>query len=581
MTSMAETTPVTGAWRPYPPIQEPTPVLAILARPGSIWAGGPGGLARYRDGEGWAPPLAGLPLRAVTALAAGEGSLLAAGDVGIAWSRDDGRTWRLSLAPDATGTVTALALSPAFVQDDTALAGTLDNGVLRSTDGGRTWQTSRFGLPDSEVLAFVWGTGESVIAATSSGLFQSPNAGRAWRAISATSGRAFTALAARPRGEVLAAPEIGPPLRSAGNLADWTPVAGLPDDVRISALLPLEAGILLGAAEHGLLRADEDCANWKTVSGACVLCFAADATTIFAGTTAGMIVSHDGGETWSNLPSPPLNDLRQIMIAGGHPLLVGTNSAPVREVAGEWIALADTPIPLTGFFVAPEAGLFASAPDGLFRSSDRGASWQLVAAGNGGAVTQMTFAPGGRGWAGITADGALLRTADGGRTWERLASPFGVLPLIALQAMPGLAENQQTALIAATYDPRQHAVAIWRSDDGGEHWTRGGDSFTSWPVVATWATPPLIAIGNVLTSRQKGGEWRQTTVGETGIRRVVSDGTAVIAQAADGLWRSDDQCTTWRHDDVELPIDELLDIALDDHYLFALLSGGRVWRRLL
>ena len=84
----------------------------------------------------------------------------------------------------------------------------------------------------------------------------------------------------------------------------------------------------------------------------------------------------------------------------------------------------------------------------------------------------MTFLPDGAGWAGLTTDGALLRTGDSGQTWERLGAPFGVLPLVALQAIPG-ADASSPSLTAATYDGRQQAVALWRSDDGGAHWRRG------------------------------------------------------------------------------------------------------------
>ena len=72
-----------------------------------------------------------------------------------------GRSWRRCSVPDDTGTVTALALSPRFQEDGTALAATLDNGILRSTDSGQSWQTSSFGLQSLEVAGPCLGNGRN------------------------------------------------------------------------------------------------------------------------------------------------------------------------------------------------------------------------------------------------------------------------------------------------------------------------------------------------------------------------------------------------------------------------------------
>ena len=174
-----------------------------------------------------------------------------------------------------------------------------------------------------------------------------------------------------------------------------------------------------------------------------------------------MLTSQDGGETWTDLPPPPLHDLHRIQVIDGLPVISGTSSpAVINDPAGGWSILSTMPLPLTGLLASPLGALLASTPHGLYRSDDRGGTWSAVVPGTAGCVTQMTFGAEGRGWAGVTPDGGLLRTEDDGRTWKRLAAPFGVLPLVALQALSG-------SLIAATYDERQHAVAIWRSEDAG------------------------------------------------------------------------------------------------------------------
>src|SRR5215213_6215594 len=177
---------MSGEWRHFPRIDLPSPVLALLTSQDGLWAGGFGGVARYTAMDGWELLTAGLALRSVTALARAGGSLLAGGEGGIARSSNGGLSWQQCSVPSNIGTVTDLALSPRFEEDGTALAATLDNGILRSTDFGQSWQESSFGLQSSEVTAIAWGTDETVVAATPSGLFRSPNAGRAWRPLTST-----------------------------------------------------------------------------------------------------------------------------------------------------------------------------------------------------------------------------------------------------------------------------------------------------------------------------------------------------------------------------------------------------------
>jgi hypothetical protein len=98
-------------------------------------------------------------------------------------------------------------------------------------------------------------------------------------------------------------------------------------------------------------------------------------------------------------------------------------------------------------------------------------------------------------------------------------------------------------------------------------------------MVHTCAAPPLLAVGTTITVRQPGGAWRQTTVGETGMRRVASNGTVIVALARDGMWRSGDYGLTWSRDATRFPHDEIMDVALHESDLFVLLTGGRLWSR--
>jgi len=115
------------------------------------------------------------------------GLVLAGAPGGIFPSTDAGQTWKALVFPPPPPTVSALAVSPAFAQDETVFAGTMEDGVFISQNGGERWVAWNFGLLDLNVMCLAispdFASDEIVFAGTESGLFRSANGGRAWREI--------------------------------------------------------------------------------------------------------------------------------------------------------------------------------------------------------------------------------------------------------------------------------------------------------------------------------------------------------------------------------------------------------------
>ncbi len=532
---------------------------------------------RPHAGE-WAHHVSGLALTSVSALSLASNQLLAGGPEGIAYSTDGGANWRMSDIGGDVSAVSALVPSPHFEQDFTALAGTLDDGVLRTEDGGRTWRPANFGLQSFEVTAIAWGAGDTVLTATADGIYRSPNAGRAWRAAAGSEGFSVTALTFLPDGTALAATEAGTLLRSADGGASWSPCGEAPVVGQASAIVSVADGtLMLGTGEGGLLRSLDGGDTWSRVDGAIALSLAATQTAVYAGTTDGMLESVDGGATWRSLPAPPIHDLRRLLCTNADLIVFGLHTPPVRQSGhGEWEPLTNTPLPLSAITVAPDGALFASSPEGLARSTDAGMTWHVVVPGETGSVASITFGPVGKGWAGSADGRRLLRTLDAGATWDPIHPPFGVLPLAALQAQPD-------ALIAATFDPRQQLVQLWRSHDDGESWERGAGARTAWPIVATLGEPSALTVGGLMFIQTPDGGWKQSQIGDDGgrARRVVSDGEIILCLSTTGIHRSTDQGSTWIRNDEGLPVAQIMDIEVCDGMLYVLLSGGRVLSRRL
>ncbi len=549
------------------------PIVAIAIGPEGVWAGGLGGVALYSEQDGWRPPTSNIAIHSVTALAYEDECLLAGHESGIARSTDGGRTWSEANVGTFHTTVTALAISPRFSEDGVVLAATFGNGILKSSDSGRSWRPSNFGLDEGEVMALVWVENETVLAGTKSGLLHSPNGGRAWRAVPETPGISFSAITILPDGGVLAAPTLGRPFRFSKDLRNWQPVEALPDGIPVWALATLSDGrILAGSGNHGLWASADSAQTWSQLWQREIWSLAGDGDRLFAGTNSGLAASEDRGLTWSLLPPPPIHQLQWLLPIEEKIVLAGVHSSRVRRFAdGRWWNDDAGPNPISGVWRSGDNSYITAAWNGLYHYEDGIEGLCVSEEAN---CTRATFL-GNDGWAGISSDRNLLRTRDGGRTWNGAPSPFGNLALVALQAFPNIDDGQFGYLMAATYDESRRAVKVWRSDDG-ERWTPGADSFTPWPHVATLGEPGVVTIGSLISTRQRDGSWVQISVGETPFRRIVTDGSVMYALALDALWRSDDLGQSWVRDDEGLPSDEMLDVAIFEHRLHVLLTGGRL-----
>src|SRR5262249_38515235 len=102
------------------------------------------------------------------------------------------------------------------------------------------------------------------------------------------------------------------------------------------------------------------------------------------------------------------------------------------------------------------ANLFAGSNNGVFRSSDAGASWSPADNGLGSRNARLVTAIGASLFAGTT-DAGLFRSSDEGASWTKVDD---------LQDLNGFGLGASgTSLLAAT------DRGVFRSTDHGDHWT--------------------------------------------------------------------------------------------------------------
>lgn len=605
-----------------PAVDLASPILSVAATPDGLWVGGLGGVARVAP----VPAACVRPLTCVAALCVVEGWLVAGGAEGLARHRlgDPADAWAAAQVQGGAAPVSALVA----LDDDVVVAATLGDGVLRSTDRGRTFVPASFGLTDTEVSALMVVPGGGVLAGTPTGVFLSTNLARAWRGCPGvdTPVAAFTAS----EDFVVAGLETGGMLGSVDGGRTWSSLGALPAPV--TTLATTAGGTLLaGTVARGLWSSVDRGAGWRPAGGPAdtgsVHCLARDADVMYAGTDDGLVTrretAHAAGDTadtadtgdtgdtgdtadtgrhWAPVAVPPTHDLDRLLSWRDRPLLAGSRSGLVHlGMDGRWELVRGTPFPLTAAAVTPEDALVASGPDGLFLlppapagAPGEDASWIQVLPGSAGEVGCLTFGAGGEGWAAPARHGdELLRTSDGGRSWQPLRAPFGTLPAAALTCVDGV-------LVAATLDRRRGLATVWVSDDGGLAWRQEATAETEWPVVglasAGAAAGSLgnaeaprragLSLGRMLFVRDADGRWSRLRAFPTGIRAMTAGPAGLAVLTEDGLWlrpatadaAEATETDSWiRVEGVEPA--SAYDLAARGDDLLVLLSGGSVWSR--
>ncbi|MEP7293293.1 MAG: hypothetical protein ABI835_16025 [Chloroflexota bacterium] len=567
-----------------PRIQLPSPILSLAGDgQGGVWAGGTGGVAHFNPDQGWTPMISGLPLSGVSGLVAGEKWLFAGGVEGIARYALNGvpaaSGWQLCEIEGKGSSIAALALSPDFAQDQAALAASLESGIFRSEDAGRSWHGSNFGLLNFEVTALAWSSSGQAFAGTAGGVYRSPNGGRAWRAADDTFGIAIAALVMLSDSRILAVSDDGRLLVSEDNGSSWqTQASNLPDGIVPTICTIHGELLLLGSSNAGLFASSDGGHGWQAIVPETILALGASGSVLYAGTGRGLIGSSDGGQSWEALPFSPLHDLRQITVVQGQVIVSGGYSVALRARDDQsWEPLLQVPMPLSLMMADRTGRLFASGPDGLFVSDDAGDSWQQVLAGEQGHVGHLALRDDGKGWGASADSKRLLRTTDGGLHWELANSPLGADRVVALQATA--LEAAGDLLFAATYSPNQQIARLWYSLDGGLKWNRGAEARTIWAGVATYHQPPMVSLGNTILAQAADESWQPAQLpGDTGlVRRIIGHDGLILALTTNGILFSEDNAASFAPlEGVDLPTDQIMDIALDGERLYVLSVDGLV-----
>lgn len=249
-------------------------VYALAVTPdGTCFAARESGLYRSDDGgAAWRSTYDALKLKtrlSTTTLAlspnyAQDRTIFAGASGGVLRSSDGGQRWSVIPLPEPPPQVSALAISPAYRDDGFVLAASFNRGTFYSTDRGGTWYAGNFSLLDRRVLAVAispeYAKDRTALIGTETGVFSSSNGGRSWD-VADLPYVAATSVVFAPDGTVYAGTDGDGVYTSDDKGVTWSR-STLDSRLSISIILAPSARDVLVFAERALYRTQDGGAAW-------------------------------------------------------------------------------------------------------------------------------------------------------------------------------------------------------------------------------------------------------------------------------------------------------------------------------
>ena len=460
--------------------------------------------------------------------------------------------------------VTTLAIDP---QTPTTLYAGTFQGVFKSEDGAESWtllNTSDLGLSFINTLSIDPLTPSTLYAGTFGRVFKSTDAGMSWtpsdNSLEEVDVSRLVIDLQLP--ETLYAGTSGGVFKSVDGGVSWTAMnTGLGDfpSVQVLALDPQTPQTLYTATFNGLFKSTDGGQSWvhiaqSVVGLSSVSVLALDPntpTTVYAGGNGGLFKTIDGGGSWSPMNTGLTTPTLQALVLDPDTpttLYLGTFGGGIfksSDGAASWTSMSsglpdfasirvlaiDPLTPANVYSVVLGSSIpFDSQPlGGVFKTIDAGQSWSARNTGLGRFVQVSTIAVDPEDPLSVYAGTfeGLFKTTDGGGSWFPIND--GITGSVFLPVLRGyLGFHSFPFITAFTFDPQTSTTVyvgvgnqVFRSLDGGLHWTPLGSGLPEFTFVTALAidpqTPTTLYAGlsgnGVFKSVDNGATWTAMNTG--------------------------------------------------------------------
>ena len=556
------------------------------------------------NGISWIPANTGIERASINDVIASGPNLLAAAKsscplyLNIFKSTDNGTTWS-GTSGLAGNVVHSFAIKDSSVWA-TFAALPKESGIARSTDNGNTWQV---------VPSIITNAGESIVSdnaiivAEDNFIWRSTDDGASWDVVEqfaltgiGSFGKAGTKLFGAARTGIQTSTDNG---------ASWN---FEPFSDGAFSFSSNGSTIYLGSASK-VFKSTDLGATWIDMSNGLgnggIEALLYDGSTVFAGTpadAAGIYRSINGGESWDPAAAglPIASEIRSMIAFAGY-VFAGTQGDGIYRSSdhGNTWAKTDANNPLLAnalvlTFCVKDNNLFAGAINGIYKSTDNGATFQLTLDGfppNIGVTAYALTASGGDVVAAVSVSfspseglAGIFYSPDDGSTWHQ-----ATLPIIPT-AITSVASDGSSLAYAAVFGQSSSVKGLYKSTDAGLTWTQR--------QALNVDIERLAANGSNVLAGDLFGAYYSTDFGESwnfsappgncpfgcGIFTYTFSGSSVFAGDEVGMFLSPDRGASWisiNEGFPQCPIPDVEASCADNNYLFAGTFGDGVWRKLL
>ena len=513
-------------------------------------------------------------------------------------STDNGATWS-GTSGLAGNVVHSFAIKDSSVWA-TFAALPKNSGVARSTDNGNTWQV---------VPSIITNAGESIVSdnaiivAEDNFIWRSTDDGMSWDVVEQFALTGISSFA-KAGTKLFGAATTGIQT-STDNGASWSFEPFSNGAYSFSS----NGGTIYLGSNSKVFKSTDVGATWMDVStglgngGIQALLF--DGTTLFAGTPAdavGIFRSTNGGTSWDPAAAGlPIGKVIRSLISFGTYVFAGTEGDGIYRSSDHGDTWAKTDVnntllaqQLVFTFCTKDQALFAGAQNGIYKSTDGGATFQRIINGfppNIGLFAWSLTASGGNVVAAVTVllspseplDN-IFYSSDNGSTWQQANVPLDPTAVIAV------ASDGSSLAYAGVFGQSSFVTGLYKSTDAGVTWAFRPALMVDIERLAVNGSNVLAAtLFTGFYSTDFGETWAVSTPGfcppfGCGVATYTLRGSSIFAGNTAGMFLSTDSGASWA--DINqgfptCPIPPVEASCADDAYLFAGTFGEGVWRKLL
>lgn len=555
------TAPATGQWvqtnGPYG-----GPVADLLAHGDTLLAGTYGGIFRsVNAGQNWVPTFD----EPVGQLVRVGSTLIATSWNGVFHSADQGETWTLINTDLNNFTIVHL-----LANGPELFAGTTNFGVYRSSDMGAHWTPVNNNLPNEQIRAFALFQ-STLYVATPAGVFRSSDNGNTW----------LPGNTGLPNNDVYDFAAVGPTLFACHSTgisyldgSTWTQLNAIPG--QIYSLLS-DGSSLLANSGGKVFRLDGT--DWAPVGAGLpqqlylyTNAYAVSGAYLYAGTSRGVYRTADAGNTWLPLQQGLANtSVTSLAVYPGGVLAGSVINGAFRSAnhGDDWTPMDNSLQDANDvcFFTSGDHLFAVLSFGGLLISSDGGNTWSDAAQISGAAafveVGDQLFAG---------AYDGIFRSSDLGATWESALTGAPLIRCVALAI-------QDSTLFAGTN------LGVFRSHDAGQSWQPCAYFYGEKTIASLLVCGDFLFVGTydgVYRTQDKGVTWEQVNAFlpfSPDVLALAAHGQHLYVQCGNqSIYHSSDYGIVWTNI-YDSPDHDLGAIAVDGEYLYAGTYTTGVWRR--